>query len=144
MTIGVGGSSPEEELRKLTSQRDSVAPIGQAERHFQAQHAGRAQFQRVGLDARRDQRHAREVALRHVVSLRIDDHPFAIIDVFAHQAGCGQRGLSQRDAGAGLDGIQVEFGEDGHGMDAFVQRDVSHGARRLRPSLRNGSLKIRR
>ncbi|MGN6142628.1 MAG: M24 family metallopeptidase [Mesorhizobium sp.] len=32
MTIGVGGSSPEEELRKLTSKRDTVAPIGEAER----------------------------------------------------------------------------------------------------------------
>ena len=32
MTIGVGGSSPEEELRKLTSKRDTVAPIGEVER----------------------------------------------------------------------------------------------------------------
>ncbi|QDC01341.1 Xaa-Pro peptidase family protein [Mesorhizobium sp. 8] len=40
MTIGVGGSSPEEELRKLTSKRDSVAPIGQDERR---QRVARAQ-----------------------------------------------------------------------------------------------------
>ncbi|WP_315926214.1 Xaa-Pro peptidase family protein [Mesorhizobium sp. SP-1A] len=31
MTIGVGGSNPEQELRKLVSKRDSVAPIGEAE-----------------------------------------------------------------------------------------------------------------
>ncbi|EBX4817178.1 aminopeptidase P family protein, partial [Salmonella enterica subsp. enterica serovar Newport] len=32
MTTGVGGSTIEAELAKLSSQRDSVAPIGQAER----------------------------------------------------------------------------------------------------------------
>ncbi len=40
MTIGVGGYSPEEELRKLSSQRDTVAPIGEAERR---QRVARAQ-----------------------------------------------------------------------------------------------------
>lgn len=50
MTIGVGGSSPEEELRKLTSKRDTVAPIGQAERHERVAKA-QALMRRQGISA---------------------------------------------------------------------------------------------
>lgn len=55
MTIGVGGSSPEEELRKLVSKRATVSPIGEAERRRRVARAqdlmGRQGIAALYLDA---------------------------------------------------------------------------------------------
>ena len=55
MTIGVGGSSPEKELRKLVSKRATVSPIGEAERRRRVARAqdlmGRQGIAALYLDA---------------------------------------------------------------------------------------------
>ena len=53
-------------------------------------------------------------ALGQELALRIDHHPFAVVQLRVHQPGRGQRGLLQRDAGAGFDRVQRECGQCRH------------------------------
>jgi hypothetical protein len=60
--------------------------------------------------------------------LRIDHHPFPVVNVFAHQAGGSQGRFAQGDAAAGFDRVEVQLGKDGHGF-----RRVMAGRGYVRP-----------
>jgi hypothetical protein len=59
-------------------------------------------------------------ALREEAPCGVDYHPFPVANVSAHQAGAGDDGFTQRDAAAGFDRIEIEFGDDWHGI-AFLR-----------------------
>jgi len=109
--------------------------IGPRQRQFQRRHAGEGQRQRVGVQGGGDQRHARKITLRHVAAVGIDHHPFAVDDfcIGSGQAGRGQQRLRQRQAGAGFDRVEDEFGQDGHG---------THGKRRDQRAVSLAQLRI--
>jgi hypothetical protein len=109
----------------MGGQRRRLRRVGQAERNFQAQHAGRAQLQRVGFQGWRDQRHARMLALGQANAGGIDHHPFAIVDLLGHQPGGSHAWLPQRHAAAGFDRIKDDLGQDRHGRAARSDENLS-------------------
>jgi hypothetical protein len=78
---------------------DAVAPdldldrrLDAIDRDVQGEHAGRAQDQLVGLERRRHERQARQLALADEAPGGIDDDPFAI----EVEPGLGDDGLARR------------------------------------------------
>jgi hypothetical protein len=69
----------------------------------QRQHARGAQDHLLELERRLDQRHPRQLALRHELAGGVDHHPGAV----EVEAGLDQQRLGRGRAGAGLDRIDV-------------------------------------
>ena len=84
------------------------------ERQVQGWHAGRAHLDRILQDARRDQRHARVLALGQELAALGDQHPLAVMHAAGNQARDEELRLGHGNAGAGLDRVDEQFGNGGH------------------------------
>ena len=110
---------------------DGVAPDGRAHRRrigerfgaqgrAQRRHAGRIDHEIVAVERGPDQRHARTGALREHAARRVGDHPVTVV----FETGLEKHRAPQGNARAGLDRIDVDFIQDGHGDIVWRQAPV--------------------